>query len=32
MAGITFLIVATAIVVTMGLVGVVQIYRDLIFE
>jgi hypothetical protein len=32
MAGITFLIVAAAIVVTLGLVGAVQIYRELMFE
>jgi len=31
-AGITFLIAATAIVVTVGLVGAVQIYRELMFE
>jgi hypothetical protein len=32
MAGITFLIVAAPIVVTVGLVGAVQIYRELMFE
>jgi hypothetical protein len=32
MAAITFLIVATAILVTMGLAGALQIYSELMFE